>query len=40
MKNNAGIIGPIEVLQHYVKPSCAKNTQYATTFFNFEVKHT
>ena len=27
-------------MQHYVKPSCAKNMQYATKFFNSEVKHT
>ena len=27
-------------MQHYVKPSFAKNTQYATKFFNSEVKHT
>ena len=25
-------------MQHYVKPSVAKNTHYATTFFNCEVK--
>ena len=39
-KNSAGIIGQIEVIQHYIKPSCTKNTQYATRFFNSEVKHT
>ena len=33
-ENNAGIIGQIEVMQHYIKPSFAKNTQYATKFFN------
>ena len=27
-------------MEHYVKPNCAKNTQYATKFFNSEVKHT
>ena len=27
-------------MQHYIKPSFAKNTQYATNFFNSEVKHT
>ena len=42
MKNNAGIIGQqIEVMQHYIKPSFAKNTQYATKFIiNSEVKRT
>ena len=27
-------------MQHYIKPGFAKNTQYVTTFFNSEVKHT
>ena len=27
-------------MQHYIKPSFAKNTQYAIKFFNFEVKCT
>ena len=27
-------------MQHYIKPSIAKNTQYATKFFNSEVKCT
>ena len=40
LKNNAGVIGQIEVMQHYIKPGFAKNTQYATNFFNHEVKHT
>ena len=42
MKNNAGIIGQqIEVMQQYIKPSFAKNTQYATNFIiNSEVKRT
>ena len=39
-ENNAGIIGQIEVMQHYIKPRFANNTQYATKFFNSEVKHT
>ena len=39
-RNNAGIIGQIEILQHYIKPSFAKNTQYATKCFNSEVKRT
>ena len=39
-KNNAGIIGQVEVMQHNIKPSVAKNTQYATKFFNSEVKCT
>ena len=39
-KNNAGIIGQIEIMQYYIKPSFAKNTQYATKFFNSEVKRT
>ena len=39
-KNNAGIIGNIEVMQHYIKPSFANNTQYATKFFSLEVKCT
>ena len=26
-------------MQHYIKPRFAKNTQYATKFFNYEVKH-
>ena len=30
----------IEVMEHYIKPSFAKNTQYATKFFNSEVKRT
>ena len=33
------MIGQIEVLQHYIKPNFSKNTQYATKFFNSEVKH-
>ena len=28
----------MEVMQHYIKPSFAKNTQYATEFFNPEAK--
>ena len=39
-RNNAGIIGQIEVMQHYIKPSFDKNTQYAAKFFNSEVKRT
>ena len=31
-KNNAGIMGQTEVLQHYIKPKFVKNTQYATIF--------
>ena len=27
-------------MQHYIKPGFAKNTQYATKFFNSEVKCT
>ena len=27
-------------MQYYIKPSFAKNTQYATKFFNSEVKRT
>ena len=27
-------------MQHYIKPSFAKGTQYATKFFNSEVTHT
>ena len=27
-------------MQHYIKPSFAKNTQYPTKFFNSEVKCT
>ena len=30
----------MEVMQCYIKPRFAKNTQYATKFFNSEVKHT
>ena len=26
-------------MQHYIKPSFAKNTQYATKFITSEVKH-
>ena len=37
-KNNAGIIGQIEVMQHYNKAKFCKNTQYATKFFTYEVK--
>ena len=33
-------MGQIEFMQHYIKPIFAKNTQYATKFFNYEVKHT
>ena len=38
--NNAGIIGQIEFMQHYIKLNIAKNTQYARKFFNSEVKRT
>ena len=34
------MIGQIEVMQHYIKPSFAKNTQCTTKFFNSEVKCT
>ena len=27
-------------MQHYIKPSVAKNTQYAAKFFNSEIKRT
>ena len=30
--------GQIEFMQHYIMPSFAKNTQYATKFINSEVK--
>ena len=40
MKNNARMIGQIEVMQHYIMPSFAKNTKDATKFFNSEVKST
>ena len=33
-------MGKIEVMQHYIKPSFANNTQYATKFFYSEVKCT
>ena len=39
-KNDAGIIGQIEVMQHNIKPGFAKNIQHATKFFNSEVKRT
>ena len=41
MKNNAGIIGQIEVMQHHnYKAKFCQNTQYATKFIKSEVKRT
>ena len=41
MKNNVGIVGQIEVVQHYINKVLPRiHNNYATKFFNSEVKCT